>query len=118
MQATREAGPLLQAAASPELRSAVRSAPREHTGGLTRCDSHAGARRRLFASGYAAPPTRSYETEGGRYRLRQLVTKQLRTIKRPHSNEFERATPRIVLSLTISPQGSRVRYYTVRLFYT
>ena len=87
MQATREAGPLLQAAASPELRSAVRSAPREHTGGLTRCDSHAGARRRLFASGYAAPPTRSYETEGGRYRLRQLVTKQLRTIKRPHSNE-------------------------------
>jgi hypothetical protein len=32
MQATREAGPLLQAAASPELRSAVRSAPREHTG--------------------------------------------------------------------------------------
>ena len=66
-----------------------------------RLRQHGATRRREDGTGYGSSLQSNYELLSGRTR-----------------NEFERATPRIVLSLTISPQGSRVRYYTVRLFYT
>jgi hypothetical protein len=67
-----------------------------------RLRQHGATRRREDGTGYGSSLQSNYELLSGR-----TVTSSL-----------ERATPRIVLSLTISPQGSRVRYYTVRLFYT
>ena len=66
-----------------------------------RLRQHGATRRREDGTGYGSSLQSNYELLSGR------------TVTSSNVNATDD-----VLSLTISPQGSRVRYYTVRLFYT